>query len=236
VDRQSAPHMFDSLLSANRHSWDLYRPALLDVSGVASSPATYRLRDATLRSMVMDRLSRGGRLILTHEGLGLPPCGVGHRPTELKEEETKGGGGWTGNSAKWSQEKKLLSLHPKMRPMVQGVLDGMTERGFQPKIFYAWRSVAVQLKILKEGHSKVKFSFHNVQHKDGTPNAHAADIVDKRWAWSPAAAKHGYWKALGEEAKIQKLHWGGDWKKPDWAHVQLLPNSALKRMKKESGL
>jgi hypothetical protein len=41
---------------------------------------------------------------------------------------------------------------------------------------------------------------------------------------------------VGEEAKKQNLYWGGDWKKPDWAHVQLVPNSQLKRLKKEAGL
>jgi hypothetical protein len=83
----------------------------------------------------------------------------------------------------------------------------------------------------------VTFSFHNIQKKDGTPDAYAADIVDRRRAWNKEAAKHGYWNALGEEAKKRALYWGGDWKKsPDWAHVQLVPNSQLKRFKRESGL
>jgi hypothetical protein len=143
---------------------------------------------------------------------------------------------WSGNSASWTQEKKLASMHPDMRPKVKAVLEGMTARGFQPKIFYGWRSVAKQLEIVKEGNSSVKFSFHNVQHKDGTPNAYAADIVDTRWAWGPEAARNGFWKALGEEAKLQNLYWGGDWSKPDWAHVQLVANGLLARMKQESGL
>ena len=101
------------------------------------------------------------------------------------------------------------------------------------------------MEITKKGHSKVTFSFHNVQKKDGTPDAYAADIVDKRWLWKKEAAKHGFWTALGEEAKKQNLYWGGDWKKtvhhklvpaPDWAHVQLVPNDRLKYFRKESGL
>lgn len=143
---------------------------------------------------------------------------------------------WSGDSARWSHEKKLQSLHPDMRPKVTAVMHGLSERGFKPKIFYAWRSVAVQLEIVKKGNSRLKFSLHNVQHKDGTPNAHAADIIDSRWAWDAAAGLNGFWKALGKEAKKQHLYWGGVWSKPDWAHVQLVPSALLGQKKRESDL
>ena len=43
---------------------------------------------------------------------------------------------------------------------------------------------------------------------------------------------NGFWTALGEEAKAQSLYWGGDWKDfKDVAHVQLVPNSDLHRVK-----
>jgi peptidoglycan L-alanyl-D-glutamate endopeptidase CwlK len=122
-------------------------------------------------------------------------------------------------------------------PKVVAVLEALNRRGFQPKVFFAWRSVAVQLEIFKKGNTKVKFSFHNAQKRDGTPNAYAADIVDSRWGWGAKAATEGFWTALGEEAKVQGLNWGGDWKTfRDWAHVQLTENSKLKQVKKESGL
>jgi peptidoglycan L-alanyl-D-glutamate endopeptidase CwlK len=117
------------------------------------------------------------------------------------------------------------------------VLAALQKRGFQAKIFFAWRSVAVQLEIFKKGHTKVKFSFHNVQKRDGTPNEYAADIIDSRYAWTSKAQSEGFWKALGEEAKAQKLYWGGDWQTfRDWAHVQLVDNPQLARLKNESGL
>jgi hypothetical protein len=145
--------------------------------------------------------------------------------------------GWVGDSSKWSLEKKLLSLHPDLRPKVVAVLEALTQRGFQPKVFFAWRSVAVQLEIFEKGNTKVKFSFHNAQKRDGTPNAYAVDIVDSRWGWGAKAATEGFWTALGEEAKVQGLYWGGDWKTfRDWAHVQLTENWKLKQVKKESGL
>lgn len=144
---------------------------------------------------------------------------------------------WSGDSARWPQEKKLRSMHPELRTKVEKVLQALKGRGFQPTVFYGWRSVAVQMQLYFKGNSKVKFSFHNAQHPDGTPNAHAADIVDSRFGWAPEAEQTGFWKALGEEAKKQGLVWGGDWVTfRDWAHVQLVPNGELARVKRESGL
>ncbi|MBL8471200.1 MAG: M15 family metallopeptidase [Rhodocyclaceae bacterium] len=144
---------------------------------------------------------------------------------------------WSGDSSQWTQEKKIASLNAAMRPKVQAVVSALAGRGFLPKIFFAWRSVAVQLEIVRKGHSKVKFSFHNAQLPDGTPNAYAADIIDQRWAWSDAAEQNGFWDALGEEAKKVGLFWGGDWKTfRDVAHVQLVDNPELARVKRESGL
>lgn len=144
---------------------------------------------------------------------------------------------WAGDSARWTHEKKLESMHLDLRPKVTAVLEALAKRGFEPKVHFGWRSVAAQLEIVKKGHSTVKFSFHNAQLKDGTPQSYAADIIDVRYAWSNAATVAGFWTALGEEAKAQGLYWGGDWKTfKDVAHVQLVPNSALHRVKEESGL
>jgi peptidoglycan L-alanyl-D-glutamate endopeptidase CwlK len=144
---------------------------------------------------------------------------------------------WTGDSAQWSQQKKLQSLRPDFRRKVEAVVRALAGRGFQPKIFFGWRSVAVQLAIYARGDSKVKFSFHCAQLPDGTPNSYAADIIDSRYAWSPTAQSSGFWDALGAEAKVQGLYWGGDWASfRDWAHVQLVPNSQLGAVKRESGL
>jgi peptidoglycan L-alanyl-D-glutamate endopeptidase CwlK len=146
-------------------------------------------------------------------------------------------GQWTGDSAQWPQEKKLQSMNPLLRPKVQTVIAALQTQEFQPKIFYGWRSVAVQLELYKKGNSKVKFSFHNAQKPDGTPNSYAADIVDSRYGWSDKAESSGFWKALGAEAKKQGLYWGGDWSSfRDWAHVQLVDNGQLAAVKKESGL
>lgn len=144
---------------------------------------------------------------------------------------------WTGDSSQWTQEKKLQSMKPDMATKVRRVVGALAQRGFQPKIFYGWRSVAVQARLFAEGKSKVRFSFHNAQTRDGTPNAYAADIIDARYGWTANAETSGFWKALGEEAKREGLVWGGDWVSfRDWAHVQLVANSELARVKQESGL
>lgn len=144
---------------------------------------------------------------------------------------------WSGDSSKWSEAKKLASLDSRMRSKVERVLAALREEGFQPRIFFAWRSVAVQQQIVAAGNSRVRFSFHNAQKRNGTPNALAADIIDRRWAWSDRAASQGFWDALGSAAKAEGLKWGGDWRSvKDWAHVQLHPNSMLAEVKRQSGL
>ena len=144
---------------------------------------------------------------------------------------------WSGDSARWSQDKKLSSLDRRMRPKVERVLEALKEEGYQPKIFYAWRSVAKQLEIFNEGNSKVKFSFHNAQKQNEKPNAYAVDIIDKRWGWEKEAERNGFWGALGIAAKDEGLYWGGDWISfKDWAHVQFYPNYMLIDAKRESGL
>ncbi len=157
------------------------------------------------------------------------------KPVVLTPPTTKGD--WSGDSAKWTQEKKLASLNLDLRPKVERILKALASAGFQPKIFYGWRSVQVQLEIYKAGNTKVKFSFHNAQKPDGTPNAYAADIVDKRWGWGTEAKTNGFWTALGKAAKDETLVWGGDWTGfTDVAHVQNRQNSELAAVKKESGL
>ncbi len=144
---------------------------------------------------------------------------------------------WSGDSSQWTQEKKLLSLEPAFRATIEQVIAALKGQAFQPKIVFAWRSVAVQKKLFDEKKTKVLFSFHNAQHPDGTPNALAVDIIDTRWAWTDAAKTNGFWSALGAAGKELGLVWGGDWTDfPDVAHLQGRQNSELAKVKHESGL
>jgi peptidoglycan L-alanyl-D-glutamate endopeptidase CwlK len=144
---------------------------------------------------------------------------------------------WRGDSSKWSQERKLASLDAAFRGKVESVLERLGTDGFQPRIYYGWRSVAVQRELVRNGNSTVNFSFHNAQYPDGRPRAHAVDIIDRRWAWGEAAQENGFWDALGRVGKAEGLYWGGSWIKfKDYAHLQSLPNYRLAEIRRQSGL
>jgi len=144
---------------------------------------------------------------------------------------------WSGDSSAWPPEKKLRSLEPVFRANIAQVIEALSSQAFQPKIVYGWRSVAVQQQLFNAHKSKVRFSFHNAQRPDGTPNALAVDVIDTRWGWTDEARTNGFWKALGKAGKDRGLVWGGDWVDfPDLAHLQGRQNSQLAAVKKESGL
>jgi peptidoglycan L-alanyl-D-glutamate endopeptidase CwlK len=144
---------------------------------------------------------------------------------------------WSGDSSHWPEEQKIASLDPAFRPKVERVLQKLRAAGFQARVHFGWRSVAVQRQLVAAGHSKVAFSFHNAQKPDGTPNAYAVDIIDARWGWSDDAERNGFWKALGDAGKAEGCVWGGDWTSfKDVAHIQDKPNAQLAMVKAASGL
>lgn len=155
----------------------------------------------------------------------------------------------TEDSRKLTQEQKLESLNPNFTDKVRQVLEELTTEGWQPEIFYAWRSTKEQRDIKQRGHSSLSFSFHNAK-KDGKKNSFAADIIDKRYAWELPGEREGtanptkvveanierakFFNSLGKISKELELFWGGDFSPPDSAHIQLLENSKLASVKKES--
>jgi peptidoglycan L-alanyl-D-glutamate endopeptidase CwlK len=143
---------------------------------------------------------------------------------------------WTGDSSRWSQSKKLASLEPGFRRKIEAVIATLRAEGFRPTIIFGWRSVAVQQQLMRQGRTKVRFSFHNAQTPQGRPNAWAVDLVDERWAWNEPDC-HIFFRALGKAGKAQGLVWGGDWSGfRDWAHLQGRQNAELGQVKRESGL
>jgi hypothetical protein len=233
LGRWEAEHHLRIALSFGRDGLRLKRPEILSLLDHRELRVP---SDEALHRHVHDQVTNG-RLLLILDRADAPPCGTDTRAHHAGGHQvaSKDEGKWGGNAAHWSQEKKLESMHPDLRPRMQGVVKGLVARGFQPMIFYGWRSVEVQLKKKKEHKSGVTFSFHNVTNKGGTPCSYAADIVDQRWNWEAPAKENGYWVALGAEAKANNLYWGGTWHKPDWAHVQLVPNAQLKHLRRACG-
>lgn len=119
----------------------------------------------------------------------------------------------------------LSQLHPTLRRKVLAVLSDLKGHGFPAKIASGWRSLAEQKVLYDHGRSKVLFSFHNATRGDGTPCSLAADIVDERLGWN---AVYRFWELLGRSAAAHELYKAAAW---DRAHVQLLPNSELQRVK-----
>ena len=48
---------------------------------------------------------------------------------------------------------------------------------------------------------------------------YAVDIVDRKRGWDIGEPK--FWSDLGSLAKKFGCEWGGDWREPDKAHVQM---------------
>lgn len=138
---------------------------------------------------------------------------------------------------------RLAELHPALRPRVERLLAELRQLTWQPRILYAYRTPEQQLVLYRAGRSNVQFSFHNATYPDGRPAALAADVIDRRYAWSGAPAAN-FFENLGRIARSLDLTWGADWdgdgvmdireahgtRLNDSAHVQLLPNSALYRV------
>lgn len=100
-------------------------------------------------------------------------------------------------------------MYPYMRPKVRAILNDLEAHGWQPIIDPGvHRTPAEQLEKFKAGYSKVKYSYHNVTGKDGTPESLAADIVDVRYAWN---SPKSFWLMLAAAAESHGLDSGIYW-------------------------
>jgi|10_taG_2_1085330.scaffolds.fasta_scaffold24183_3 hypothetical protein len=169
-------------------------------------------------------------------GAGLP----GNSELTTPKADIEDGSKWLRSdiedSSKWTQKKKLESMNKAFAQKVELIIKRLRVRGFQPKIFFGWRSLSAQRHLFNRGKSKLLFSFHTATLND-KPNSYAADIIDRRWGWTKGNVyqRESFWAALGEEARKEGLIWGGDWTGfKDLAHVQFYPNSKLSKIKKES--
>lgn len=140
----------------------------------------------------------------------------------------------------WSDERKLASLATTLRLRLRPFMERLRADGWQPRIWYGWRSLDTQRTLVAAGVSKTLSSRHCVGSEG---QAEAVDLVDRRYGWGehpdPRATPQlrqqhrdravAFFHLVGEWAHAEGLEWGGDWPPLDattglgWdaAHVQL---------------
>jgi len=104
---------------------------------------------------------------------------------------------------------RLAELYPLFGLRVQQVIHTLEDKKIRPRIQDAWRSPADQLKAFKDGHSKVKFGFHNVTSAAGKAEALAVDMLDDD---APTSASKSYLLQLAAAAEdaglVTGIRWG----------------------------
>lgn len=121
------------------------------------------------------------------------------------------------SEARWSEARKLASLHPELRPKVERILASLRREGFPAKLFFGWRSLETQARLAARGTGLRSGSKH-VNQVDGKPASRAADIVHATEGWS----NEQFFGRLGMLAEREGLTWGGRWVAlRDPAHVEL---------------
>jgi peptidoglycan L-alanyl-D-glutamate endopeptidase CwlK len=124
---------------------------------------------------------------------------------------------------------KLEGVHPKLVEKVKRILFALAELGHPMIVTDGPRTRAQQAELYAQGRTKpgkivtyadgvTSLSNHQVR-SDGFGYAvDCAFLVKGKPAWP----EDGPWKLYGEAAKSQGLRWGGDWKKPDRPHIELV--------------
>lgn len=142
-------------------------------------------------------------------------------------------------------DNSLDSLDPTFRASVDVLLQRLQQRGLGPLVFETHRSFERAAELSKTG-TGVRRSMHCY--------GLAVDIIDRELHWD---APDDFWSALGAEAHILGLTWGGDWRreghyrahdeqflKPLWdwpedegrdkPHVQAVPISLQRHVRRAS--
>jgi hypothetical protein len=106
-------------------------------------------------------------------------------------------------------EERLGELYPTFRARLEKVIQSLEASGLRPRIQDAWRSPAEQQQAFDSGYSKLRYSFHNVTAKDGTPESLAVDLLDDDAPLNPSKS---YLLQLAAAAKsaglITGIRWG----------------------------
>lgn len=108
-----------------------------------------------------------------------------------------------------SNKDRLLKMYPVQQRRVAAVLRDMEAHDYRPLIdAQVYRSAAQQADLVRRGHSKVYYSFHNVTGKGGKPESLAADVVDAAKLWD---ADRAFWLKLNSSALAHSSTTGIAW-------------------------
>lgn len=125
-----------------------------------------------------------------------------------------------------SVERDLDKLVPAFRERVAGLVLRLQARGFKARAHETYRSPERARQLVAEGKSKSTGGLS--MHCYGL----AADIICADHKWACRASGCRFFAALGEEARVLGLVWGGDWDGDgdtkdqtfiDLPHVQAIP-------------
>jgi hypothetical protein len=113
VDHHSVGSVFHRLTFLNRHVFERHRSNILSLTDMSSPLGSRRMSDGELHQMILDHLTRSGRLILVDEGLHLQPCGIGPKPeaSELTGPPDAGPG-WSGDSRAGRRRRSIRACTP----------------------------------------------------------------------------------------------------------------------------
>ena len=75
-------------------------------------------------------------------------------------------------------QERLKELYPAFSRQIAKVITDLELVGLRPRIQDAWRSQQDQLRAFNEGHSKLKFGFHNITGQNGEKQSLAVDLLD----------------------------------------------------------
>jgi hypothetical protein len=107
--------------------------------------------------------------------------------------------------------QRLKELHHGFAQRVGRIIAALEAQGFRPRIQDAWRSPEDQLEAFNNGHSKLRFGFHNVTSPNGRPEALAVDLLDDD---APTASRSEYLLRLAAAAATVRCQTGVAWGLP----------------------
>jgi hypothetical protein len=104
---------------------------------------------------------------------------------------------------------RLKLINPVLRIKVAAVLSDLEGHADCPLIDAGvWRSPAEQMAKWRAGVSRIKWSFHNANDRNGRPDALAADITDSRFGWDSPLS---FWLRLAASAQAHGMESGIYW-------------------------